>query len=103
MTSKTAGIPEVGQFSFDLLLAGKTALMDLGTPTGKAAPTGADIWIKNYDLAALVGVTRYAVSSLLHQEEEERLIEKHRGGVLIRCPEKLISASDNGSEKAVTC
>jgi hypothetical protein len=101
MTSKTAGIPEVGQFSFDLLLAGKTALMDLGTPTGRAAPTGADIWIKNYDLAALVGVTRYAVSSLLHQEEEEeRLIEKHRGGVLIRCPEKLISASDN---KAVTC
>ncbi len=74
------------------------------TPRGltvKHIVPGVDVWVKNDDLAALVDVTRYERSRLLRQSEEECLIEKYRDGVLIRRPEKLISAYGQGSNKAI--
>jgi CRP-like cAMP-binding protein len=68
------------------------ALSSLGSRTGHAHPSGVEVDIKNEDLASLADVSIFTTSRLLKQWERKGVVEKSRGKVLIRCPEKLLAA-----------
>jgi CRP-like cAMP-binding protein len=68
------------------------ALTSLGSRTGHALPTGLEIDVKNEDLAALADVHFFTATRLLKAWERKGAVEKSRGKVLIRCPEKLLVA-----------
>jgi CRP-like cAMP-binding protein len=68
------------------------ALTSLGSRVGHALPTGLEIDIKNEDLASLADVNFFTATRLLKEWERKGAVEKSRGKVLIRCPEKLLVA-----------
>jgi CRP-like cAMP-binding protein len=68
------------------------ALNSLGSRTGHALPRGVEVTIKNEDLASLADVSIFTASRLLKDWERKGAVEKSRGKVLIRCPEKLLAA-----------
>ena len=68
------------------------ALSSLGSRTGHALPSGVEVDIKNQDLASLADVSIFTASRLLKDWERKGLVDKSRGKVLIRCPEKLLAA-----------
>jgi CRP-like cAMP-binding protein len=68
------------------------ALTSLGSRAGHALPTGLEIDVKNEDLAALADVHFFTATRLLKAWERKGAVEKSRGKVLIRCPEKLLVA-----------
>jgi len=49
-----------------------------------------EIDIKNEDLASLADISFFTASRFLQEWERKGAVEKSRGKVLIRCPEKLI-------------
>jgi CRP-like cAMP-binding protein len=67
------------------------ALTSLGSRTGHMVPTGVEIDIKNKDLASLADVSFFTASRLMQAWERKGAVEKSRGKVLIRCPEKLLA------------
>jgi CRP-like cAMP-binding protein len=67
------------------------ALTSLGSRTGHMVPTGVEINIKNVDLASLADVSFFTASRLLQEWERKGAVEKSRGKVLIRSPEKLLA------------
>jgi CRP-like cAMP-binding protein len=67
------------------------ALTSLGSRAGHLVPTGVEINIKNEDLASLSDVSYFSVSRFLQEWERKGAVEKSRGKVLIRSPEKLLA------------
>ena len=55
-------------------------------------PSGIEIDIKNEDLASLADISFFTASRLLKEWERKGVVEKSRGKVLIRRPEKLLAA-----------
>jgi CRP-like cAMP-binding protein len=68
------------------------ALSSLGSRIGHALPNGVEVDIKNEDLASLADVSIFTASRLLKDWERKGAVEKSRGKVLIRRPEKLLAA-----------
>ncbi len=67
------------------------ALTSLADRMGHTQPAGVEVDVKNNDLAALADVSPFTTSRLLNEWERRGAVEKARGKVLIRCPEKLIA------------
>ena len=55
-------------------------------------PGGVEVDIKNEDLASLADVNFFTVSRILGAWEQQNVVEKSRGKVLIRCTEKMLAA-----------
>jgi CRP-like cAMP-binding protein len=68
------------------------ALSSLGSRTGHAVPAGIEIGIKNEDLASLADVSFFTASRVLKDWDRHGVVEKSRGKVIIRSPEKLLAA-----------
>jgi CRP-like cAMP-binding protein len=68
------------------------ALTNLGSRAGRTHPGGVEIEIRNDDLASLADVNSFTVSRILGAWEQQRVIAKSRGKVLIRSPEKLLAS-----------
>ncbi len=67
------------------------ALTSLGSQTGHIVPSGVEIDVKNVELASLADVSSFTASRLLQEWERKGAVEKSRGKVLIRSPEKLLA------------
>ncbi len=67
------------------------ALTSLGSRAGHMVPSGVEINIKNEDLASLADVSRFTTSRFMQESERKGALEKSRGKVLIRSPEKLLA------------
>jgi CRP-like cAMP-binding protein len=67
-------------------------LIQIGSRAGHMLPAGLEVDIKNEDLASLADISVFTASRFLKSWEREGALEKHRGKVLIRCPEKLLVA-----------
>jgi CRP-like cAMP-binding protein len=67
------------------------ALTSLGSRTGHMVPSGVEISVKNEDLASLADVSYFTASRFLQEWERKGAVEKSRGKVLIRSPEKLLA------------
>jgi CRP-like cAMP-binding protein len=67
------------------------ALTSLGSRTGRMVPSGVEINVKNEDLASLADVSFFTASRFLQEWERKGAVEKSRGKVLIRSPEKLLA------------
>jgi len=68
------------------------ALSSLGSRTGHAVATGIEIGIKNEELASLADVSFFTASRVLKDWDRHGVVEKSRGKVIIRSPEKLLAA-----------
>jgi CRP-like cAMP-binding protein len=66
-------------------------LTSVGSRAGRVCPTGIEVDIKNEELASLADVNLFTASRLLKNWERKGLVEKSRGRVVIRCPEKLVA------------
>jgi CRP-like cAMP-binding protein len=66
------------------------ALTSLGSRAGRLVPTGVEVNIKNEDLASLADVSFFTASRFLQEWERKGAVQKSRGKVLIRSPEKLL-------------
>jgi CRP-like cAMP-binding protein len=66
------------------------ALTSLGSRAGHLVPSGVEVNIKNEELASLADVSFFTASRFLQEWERQGVVEKGRGKVLIRCPEKLL-------------
>lgn len=73
-----------------------SALTGLGSRAGRFLPSGVEVDVKNEDLASLADLSFFTASRLLKKWQRAGAIEKSRGRVLIRCPEKLLA--DEGHE-----
>jgi CRP-like cAMP-binding protein len=67
------------------------ALTSLGSRAGHIVPSGVEINVKNVDLASLADVSFFSASRFLQEWERKGAVEKSRGKVLIRSPEKLLA------------
>ena len=68
------------------------ALTNLGSRAGHMLPAGVEVDIKNENLASLADVNVFTVSRILAAWEQQKVVTKSRGKVLIRCPEKMLAA-----------
>jgi CRP-like cAMP-binding protein len=68
------------------------ALSSLGSRTGRAVPSGVEVDIKNEDLASLADVSFFTTSRILKNWGRHKVLEKTRGKIIIRAPEKLLAA-----------
>jgi CRP-like cAMP-binding protein len=68
------------------------ALSSVGTRTGHVVPKGVEVDIKNEDLASLADISSFAASRILQGWDRKGVVEKRRGKVIIRSPEKLLAA-----------
>jgi CRP-like cAMP-binding protein len=65
-------------------------LISLACGIGKGGPDGIEIPVGNEDLAARANVTPFTVSRALRRWQEEGIIKKGRGKVILRQPERLV-------------
>jgi CRP-like cAMP-binding protein len=68
------------------------ALTQLASRTGHLLSGGLEINVKNEDLASLADISVFTASRLLKTWERKGALQKDRGRVLIRCPEKLLAS-----------
>jgi len=68
------------------------ALSSLGSRTGHAVPSGVEVNIKNEDLASLADVSFFTASRILKGWDRHKVVEKSRGRIIIRSPERLLAA-----------
>lgn len=66
-------------------------LTSTASRAGHILPAGVEIDIKNEDLASLADVSFFTATRLLKNWERAGVVEKSRGKVLIRCPERLLA------------
>jgi CRP-like cAMP-binding protein len=66
-------------------------LASLASRAGHILPRGVEVEIKNEDLASLADVGFFTATRLLKKWERKKAVEKSRGKVLIRCPERLVA------------
>ena len=62
----------------------------LGVRTGRHHPKGLEVLITNENLASLADVGYFTASRILNKWQNTGALEKSRGKVVIRCPEKLL-------------
>jgi CRP-like cAMP-binding protein len=67
-------------------------LTELGSRVGHMLPAGIEVDVKNEDLASMADISVFTTSRFLKNWERKGALDKHRGKVLIRCPEKLLVA-----------
>jgi CRP-like cAMP-binding protein len=67
-------------------------LTRLASRTGRLLSDGLEIKIKNEDLASLADINRFTASRLLKNWERKGALQKNRGTVLIRHPEKILAS-----------
>jgi len=67
-------------------------LTKLGSRTGHLTPAGVEVGVKNEQLASLADINFFTASRLLKKWERQGAVKKTRGKILIRCPEKLLTA-----------
>lgn len=67
------------------------ALSSLGSRTGHAVPSGVEVDITNEDLASLADVGLFTTSRIMKDWDRHEVLEKSRGKVIIRSPEKLLA------------
>jgi len=65
-------------------------LMQVGVRTGQPHPEGLEVNITNEHLASLADIGYFTASRLLNKWRQNGVLEKSRGKVVIRCPEKLL-------------
>ena len=68
-----------------------SAITGLACRAGHALPSGVEIEIKNEELASLSDTSLFTASRMLKRWEREGAVEKTRGKVLLRRPERLLS------------
>ena len=68
------------------------ALSSLGSRTGHAVSSGVEVGIKNEDLASLADVSYFTASRVLRGWAREGVVEKRRGTIVIKSPERLLAA-----------
>ena len=68
------------------------ALTSLGSRAGHVLPGGVEVDIRNKDLASLADVGFFTLSHILGAWDQQKVVSKSRGKVLIRCPEKMLAA-----------
>lgn len=69
-------------------------LTQLACRTGRSLSDGLEINVKNEDLASLADINRFTASRLLKNWERKGALQKNRGTVLIRHPEKILASCD---------
>ncbi len=67
------------------------ALTSVAARAGHLLSDGMEVDIRNEDLAALADVSLFTTSRLLQHWERAGAVQKNRGKVLIRCPERLLA------------
>jgi CRP/FNR family transcriptional regulator, nitrogen oxide reductase regulator len=65
-------------------------LVTLGRTIGREAPGGIVLDITNEDLANAANVTPFTASRLISEWQRGRVLEKRRGKVVLRSPERLL-------------
>jgi len=73
------------------------ALADVASRTGHVQAAGVKVAITNQDLASLADVSFFTVSRLLNKWGRSGAVEKSRGNIVIRCPEKLLAEEKRNS------
>lgn len=94
----TVAIAMVAQFALrhEALIAATAperlarALSGLGVQSGAHSPDGIDVRINNEQLAALADISAFTVSRQLQQWDRDGVVKKHRGGVRIVDPDRLL-------------
>ncbi len=76
-----------------------SALSHLASRAGHVVPAGLEIDIINEDLASLADVSLFTASRILKKWERAGAVEKSRGKVLIRCPERLLAEEPRDRER----
>jgi CRP-like cAMP-binding protein len=67
------------------------AITALASRAGRVLPSGVEVEIKNEELASLADTSSFTASRVLKRWEREKSVQKSRGRILIRRPEKLLS------------
>jgi CRP-like cAMP-binding protein len=65
-------------------------LVTLARSVGQEAPGGIELHITNEDLANAANVTPFTASRLISEWQRSRVLEKRRGKVVLRSPERLL-------------
>jgi CRP/FNR family transcriptional regulator, nitrogen oxide reductase regulator len=73
------------------------ALTSTASRAGATLPTGVEVNIRNEDLASLADISIFTACRLMKKWERMGAVDKSRGRVLIRCPEKLLAEEIPGS------
>jgi CRP/FNR family transcriptional regulator, nitrogen oxide reductase regulator len=73
------------------------ALTNTASRSGHVLPSGVEIDIKNEELASLADVSFFTTSRVLNKWQRQGFVEKSRGKVVIRCPEKLLADQSHPS------
>jgi CRP-like cAMP-binding protein len=68
-------------------------LASLASGIGKKVPGGLELNVRNEELANEANVTLFTASRLLNEWQRMGIVEKSRGKVLVRSPERLSSRS----------
>ena len=69
----------------------RQAVVDLSYGIGRRLPRGWEIKITNEELASMAHVTLFTASRCLSEWQRRGLIEKKRGSILVRSPQRLLS------------
>ena len=67
-------------------------LTSLASSEGHVLPAGIEIDVRNVDLASLADVSLFTTSRILKQWERKGVVQKGRGKVLLRNPNKMAAA-----------
>ncbi len=68
-----------------------TVLVNLASGIGHEVPGGIELDVNNEELANEANVTLFTASRLLSEWQRNGIVVKHRGKVLLRSPEQLLS------------
>jgi len=74
-------------------------LSGLASKGGRVMPTGMEVDIKNDDLASLADVSFFTASRIMKKWACAGAVEKSRGKVLVRCPEKLLAGEPDAPDE----
>jgi CRP/FNR family transcriptional regulator, nitrogen oxide reductase regulator len=69
----------------------RQTIVDLCYGIGRAVPRGMEIEITNEELASMAHVTLFTASRYLSEWQRRGTIEKKRGSILVRSPQRLLS------------
>jgi CRP/FNR family transcriptional regulator, nitrogen oxide reductase regulator len=69
----------------------RQTVVDLAYGIGRPASRGVEIEITNEELASMAHVTMYTASRYLSEWQRRGAVEKKRGGILVRSPQRLLS------------
>jgi CRP/FNR family transcriptional regulator, nitrogen oxide reductase regulator len=69
----------------------RQTIVDLAYGIGRAVPRGVEVEITNEELASMAHVTMFTASRYLSEWQRRGAIEKKRGSILVRSPQRLLS------------